>query len=307
MPTTGCPVTTLSARWFAWHLWHARGKLDRSQNATRHEPQWLLAGTIALGAFGTSLAVQLLCLLFDQRRSVPGSSPVVDTPLTLARGALAVQLALAVLVAATLRRHRELKRRALDFQPIPITVVLTSLGLALGLAPVANDLGFRVSEALRAAPDNARWVTEVIRRANQGEFLLLVFSLTLLPACVEELLFRGLLVGTLLGAPRGLNILLQALVFGAFHVDLAQSIATFILGLGFGFMRLTTRSLLTSMVAHATYNLIVLLAMRWTRAADESSSNQTLTVSLTGLVLSMGCAVLLENYRRRRFGTQGMN
>jgi membrane protease YdiL (CAAX protease family) len=267
----------------------------------------LLAGTITLGAFGTSLAVQLLWMLYDQRHGAPSTSPLVETPLTLARGALAVQLALAVLTAVTLRRHRELRRRALDFKPVPVAVILASLGLALGLAPIANDLGFRISEALRAAPDNARWVTEVIQRANRGEFLLLAFSLTLLPACVEELLFRGLLVGTLLGAPRGLNILVQALVFGAFHVDLAQSIATFVLGLGFGFMRLTTRSLLTSMVAHATYNLIVLFAMRWTNTGSEPTSHQTLAISLAGLALSISCGVLLERHFRRHFGARGLS
>jgi membrane protease YdiL (CAAX protease family) len=244
-------------------------------------------------------------LLFDHGHGQVSTTPVVDTPVTLARGALVVQSALAILVGVTLSRHRILRQRAIDFRRVSPGAMLASLGLVLGLAPIANDLGFRLSEALRAAPDNARWVTTIIHQASRGQFLMLAFSLTILPACVEELLFRGLLMGALLGARRGLVIVLQALLFGAFHVDLAQGIATFVLGLGFGFMRMSTRSLVAPMVAHAAYNVIVLLTMRWMNIANETSTHQGLGVMATGLLLSAVCVVVLDRHFNRRFGEPG--
>ena len=280
-------------------------KLVKADASPRYEPLWYLAGYVAIGAFGTSVAVQLLMLLFDHGHGQGATTQVVDTPVTLARGALVVQSALAILVGVTLSRHRILRQRAIDFRRVSPGAMLASLGLVLGLAPIANDLGFRLSEALRTTPDNARWVTTIIHQASRGQFLMLAFSLTILPACVEELLFRGLLMGALLGARRGFVLVLQALLFGVFHVDLAQGIATFVLGLGFGFMRMSTRSLVAPMVAHAAYNVIVLSTMRWMSIANETSTRQGLGVMATGLLLSAVCVVVLDRHFNRRFGEPG--
>ena len=122
----------------------------------------------------------------------------------------------------------------------------------------------------------------------------------MLPAFIEELLFRGVLMGALEGAPFGLVLTLQALAFGAFHVDVAQSIATFILGLGFGFMRYKTRSLAAPMVSHATYNLVVLVSMRYVHEASHSPPNQGWGLVAFGLFVSMVCMAALTRYARDR-------
>jgi membrane protease YdiL (CAAX protease family) len=145
--------------------------------------------------------------------------------------------------------------------------------------------------------DTARWVTQIVQRASVPELLLLGFALTLVPACVEELLFRGLLQGALAGAPRVVVLALPALLFGAFHLDWAQGTATFVLGLGFGFLRMTTRSLVAPIVAHATYNLVVLLSMHWMSPA-ESPAHQSFAVLFGALAVSAACAIVLERYRR---------
>ncbi len=206
-----------------------------------------------------------------------------------------VQSALAILIFVIVRRNATLRRRLLVEYRLRLAATAHSLGLVLGLAPIANDLGFRISQAMRQSPDNARWVTQIVQHASLQEFIMLGFVLTLVPACVEELLFRGLLMGALSGGPVWLQLGLQAAAFGAFHVDISQGMATFILGMGFGFMRLKTRSLLAPIVAHATYNVIVLLSMRLIHLPN-NPPNQGLGLVLGGVLLSVVCVIGLRRY-----------
>ena len=270
--------------------------LDESNKHSEDKPLWLMACFVTSAAFGVSVLAQVLVLLIEQHRGPASRGLPIETPLSLVRGALVVQFALGMLVFFILRRFPQLRQRALVSKRLSLGALVNCLGLVLGLAPVANDLGFRLSRAMHQSTDNARWVTQIVRHSGAGEFVLLGVALTLLPAVVEELLFRGVLMGALSGARTWVTLALQALAFGAFHVDVAQGIATLILGLGFGFMRHRTRSLLAPVVAHATYNWVVLVSMRFMQQGDNSSHDQGLGMVFGGVLLSLACAVGLTRY-----------
>ncbi len=270
--------------------------LDESNECSNDKPLWLMACFITAAAFGVSVLAQVLVMLVEQRHGHASNVLPLETPLSLVRGALVVQSALATLIFFILRRFQSLRRRALARTKLSLGALVNCLGIVLGLAPVANDLGFRLTRALHQSPDNARWVTRIVCHSSPMEFVLLGVALTLLPAVIEELLFRGVLMGALSGARAWVTLMLQALAFGAFHVDLAQGIATFVLGLGFGFMRLKTRSLLAPVVSHATYNFVVLASMRFVIQTDNPSPNQGLGIVLGGVLLSLACAFGLTRY-----------
>ncbi len=266
---------------------------------TQDKPLWSIAGFLTVAAFGTSVLAQWLVFVFEQRHGPTSISRTIDTPLSLVSGALVVQSALAVLVFFFLRHYPPLRRRAIPGAKLSPMALVNSLGLVLGLAPVANDLGFRFSRAMRQSPDSARWVTLIVQHSRVGELLLLAVALTLLPALVEELLFRGLLMGALLGAPTSAVLVLQALVFGAFHGDVAQGMATFVLGLGFGFVRLKSRTLKAPIFSHATYNLVVLASMRFLHQPDNPPPNQGWGLIGGGMLLSFVCIVGLKRHAER--------
>jgi membrane protease YdiL (CAAX protease family) len=140
---------------------------------------------------------------------------------------------------------------------------LTSLLLVLGLGPFANLCGLAVAKLSGANLQAMEQIATLIRRASPWELLPLALVLTLMPAFVEESLFRGLVFRSLTGIRVGLAVVLQALAFGFFHLDIAQGVATSILGLGFGYIVMTTGSLVGAMIAHAGYNLTVLLSQRF--------------------------------------------
>ena len=82
------------------------------------------------------------------------------------------------------------------------------------------------------------------------------YAIILGPIC-EELLFRGI---TFFAAkkvmPVYFAILVQAIMFGAFHMNKLQGTYAFVLGLGLGYIMYLYDSLILTIIIHALFNLI---------------------------------------------------
>lgn len=92
---------------------------------------------------------------------------------------------------------------------------------------------------------------------NEGGWLPLVlnlFTYALLPALVEETVFRGWLLGALQPFGERRAMVLSALIFGLMHGNLTQFPFAFLLGLLFGFLFLRTGQLWVGMVIHGLNN-----------------------------------------------------
>lgn len=87
-----------------------------------------------------------------------------------------------------------------------------------------------------------------------------LFSCTLLPALLEELLFRGAVLRGLLHAGEGKALFVSALLFALCHGSPAQWLPAFGAGLWFGLLSLRTGSLHPSVLAHFSYNLFAALS-----------------------------------------------
>ena len=104
---------------------------------------------------------------------------------------------------------------------------------------------------------------------------LLLFSLALTPAVIEELCFRGALFsafGQVL-TPRRL-IIVTAMIFGLFHVTtgsvllLERFIPTTLVGLILGWIAYRTKSVWPGIVMHFTYNGLLNLAIKYQEELD---------------------------------------
>ena len=84
---------------------------------------------------------------------------------------------------------------------------------------------------------------------------LLLLYVVILGPISEELIFRGLTIGY---AKRTFRLwlvnVIQALLFGAMHMNPIQSIYAFVLGLVIGYLVLKSDSLLMGMIIHITFN-----------------------------------------------------
>jgi membrane protease YdiL (CAAX protease family) len=88
-------------------------------------------------------------------------------------------------------------------------------------------------------------------------------SIAVMAPVVEELLFRGAILGHLLRQGRSprMAIFLSALLFGIMHFNPVQSFFAFFLGLAFGWLYYRTGSVAPGIVAHAINNTVCALLM----------------------------------------------
>jgi len=142
-------------------------------------------------------------------------------------------------------------------------------------------------------------------------WLLVLVALT--PAVCEEVLFRGVLLsGTRLHLSSFKVILLNGLVFGAFHVPSAtvvRFLPSAVLGMLLAWVVLRTRSIWPGMLMHFLNNgaIVILSSSPWI-LEKFSGPNQgpPLWLLFPALVSLAGGAMLLERGVERRDGGQGV-
>jgi len=130
---------------------------------------------------------------------------------------------------------------------VPAAVVFSGLNnlLLFSLAPT----GFVPAVGQLAAFDIQAFDRSV------PELLLIAFVSILLPAVSEELMFRGLLQGSLfMRAGEGSTILLQAIAFMLYHGNPAFLLPPLLAGLLLGLVRSRSGSLLPAIAAHLSLN-----------------------------------------------------
>lgn len=198
------------------------------------------------------LTVVLGLLLVAQQA---GAQVQPGTPLTFA-DLLAQDIPLLILafvgVGIFVRRTpREATERLGLFPPrqrrwwlVALLGIIAFLAIAYGIERVADKL----------SPTSQQQVTNATNVLfSHFNNPLGIVLLGLMPAIVEETLFRGALV------PR-LGVVVTAILFAALHTQYAITFATlevFVLGLGLGLLRKQSGSTLPGMVTHAGYNIAV--------------------------------------------------
>lgn len=119
----------------------------------------------------------------------------------------------------------------------------------LGYATTARVLGLEPPGEAMLATDTRGWT-------------LLALALTVVAAAgVEEWVFRGVLLDALDPLAPWVIVLVSSALFAAYHVSLFQALPTFLLGLGLGALVLGTGALWPAVVAHASYNLLGVVAL----------------------------------------------
>jgi uncharacterized protein len=98
---------------------------------------------------------------------------------------------------------------------------------------------------------------------SNGDFLLGVFVIALLPAIGEELVFRGMLQPELFRATGNYHaaIWISAIIFSAFHMQFFGFIPRLLLGALFGYLYVWSGNLLIPMIAHFVNNGFSVLMM----------------------------------------------
>lgn len=95
-------------------------------------------------------------------------------------------------------------------------------------------------------------MTEVILELP---FLLMLFLMAIVPACCEELVFRGITYGGYRkNGTKFMAVMLSALMFGLMHMNLNQALYAFAIGIFLALLMEATGSVWPTMLFHFIYN-----------------------------------------------------
>ena len=100
----------------------------------------------------------------------------------------------------------------------------------------------------------------VLNNNNYLSYILLFITTTLLAPLFDEIIFRGILLPTLsrdFGVIAG--IMFSAFIFALAHLSLGEMPPLFVLGIGLGITRLSSGSLLSSIIMHSLWNGLTFL------------------------------------------------
>lgn len=97
-------------------------------------------------------------------------------------------------------------------------------------------------------------VTAQINGMSTNSFAFNIFLVAVVPAVVEEFAFRGFIFGGYRNSVMKRAILMSALAFGLYHMNLNQFCYALIMGIVFAIIREGTGSLHSSMIVHFIFN-----------------------------------------------------
>lgn len=189
----------------------------------------------------TSLILVYMIMIFTVRL-IPRQFINVDVLLVLPE----VVFLVTALVVERLIKSTSIKD--IGFGAISIGTAIKSAGLALLCVPIIAILSNLTSLINGNAAEGA--ITRVI---DKPMWLSLVI-MALVPALVEEFVFRGILFSAYKKRNPFKGILLSAFLFGLMHLNINQFSYAFVLGIVFGFMAYATGSIWAGVLMHFVIN-----------------------------------------------------
>ena len=149
-------------------------------------------------------------------------------------------------------------------------------GLAVILA--AAYLNSILLEPFQYSSFSDQLIPSVPATANY-EIVLMVFTTAVVPAFVEELLFRGVILTNLLPYGRVTAVFGSALLFGAMHQNAGQFFYAVVAGLVLGYAYVKTRSIWCGVLLHFVNNFYSVLNPVLGERLPEETAGTVLTVT----------------------------
>lgn len=138
---------------------------------------------------------------------------------------------------------------------------------------------------------------DLIAPETLSGYLWLTVSSVIVPAFVEELAIRGVVLQSLRKYGDAFAICFSALLFALMHGNMTQALFAFLLGLVFGALVVHTESLWTSIFVHLMNNTYaVVITLIQATAGQSAGSYAMLATTILGTVIGVLCAVYLVLY-----------
>jgi len=133
-------------------------------------------------------------------------------------------------------------------------------------------------------------------------FLMSVVSTAILPAIIEEIIIRGIVMQPLRRYGDLFALVFSSLLFSIMHGNMVQIPYTFTAGLFFGYVVIATGSLWPSIIIHFINNLYAVIIMAVSDNYSETVSS-VVSVLLLGLLIILGI-VGFVNYAKMKYNVK---
>ena len=145
-------------------------------------------------------------------------------------------------------------------------------------------------------------ISGVAGAQNLAQLLSEIVIIGFLPAICEEIFYRGYVLRGLERKGRIYALIISSLLFAVMHANFQQMVYAFLLGILLGVVVLQTDSLLSSIVMHATFNILsVILSFEPINQYYVSYNQEIVSIALTFAVpLVAGSIILFTKYTRQR-------
>jgi sodium transport system permease protein len=172
----------------------------------------------------------------------------------------------------------------------PVNFLLVLLG-AIPLAIAASSLAQVINMVF---PIPAEYLEKLSGFIQMEDFTLTkaILVIAVLPGVCEELMFRGFIYRFFENGKKWFPIVVTALLFAIFHLDMFRLLPAFVLGLYLGFLLQRTNSIYISILAHTLNNGIIVFFSRsaempWMKAlATESGDVKLFLIPIATLMVA---------------------
>ena len=228
----------------------------------------------------------------------PVASPLVASPSWISLNIILNEVIVFVLLVLWRRRLGSPLGAIMPLSLPSPRALLGAILLPFGLAPIAEVVAKLVQRALPFGLGPDHFVTVVSRGTSPLLFVLVLCSVALLPAIMEELMFRGFVTSAFSRFSPFVKLLVPSVMFGLFHPEPTLAAGTMVLGIAFGLVRLYTGSIWACIISHCSYNAGIICEARFLAGPQEQISSWH-RVGL-GLALALLAYALLVGVLGRR-------
>lgn len=146
-------------------------------------------------------------------------------------------------------------RRVFRVQSVPGAALLASLAVGLGAALIGHELDLFVQELFPMPEPLAEGIEAMLRAKSLADGVILVIAVVFLAGILEEMLFRGMLLGSLeatFDVTRA--VLFCALLFALFHMNPWTAVQILVFGVVLGVLAWKSQSIWPAALVHAINN-----------------------------------------------------
>ena len=249
----------------------------------------------------------------------PLAHPEIKTPLYVIQG-FATFVGLIVAPAVYLIREQKslgdlFNTRGLNLLPAVVTAFLVIIFMAVNSVFIEWNAGFDFPEFAngfenwaREREDAAAELTEFFTNfGSQGELLLALFIIAVLPAFGEEIVFRGLIQNELYRSTKNIHVSIwfAAVLFSAIHFQFFGFVPRLLLGALFGYLYYWSGNLMLAILAHFVNNAVSVVALYLYQEGKftfdvESQESAPVNIVIMSAILTGGLLYYFYKYYQDR-------